>query len=149
MLEQELAQIFDSRSVVSRGGDHKAAHSLTEPLVGHTDDRERLQRRMVGEMLLDLPDADVHPAANDDVFGPARDPYVSVLGHHPQIAGLGKAVLGEQGRGFLRVGEIFDHVGLPAVGDVALGAARHLVAVEIDDFDLRARHRGAVGSQGP
>ncbi len=95
-------------------------------------------------MVLDLADADVHPTADDDVLGPAGYPDVAVVGHLPEIARLGKAFVGEQRRGFLGVGEIFDHVGRAAVGDVALGASRHLVAVVIDDLDLCTRHRLAV-----
>ena len=82
---------------------------------------------MVGQVLLDLADADVHPAANDDVFGPARDSHVSVVGHLPEISRLGEAVLGEKGRGFFGIREVFNHVGGAAVGDVALGTARHFV----------------------
>src|ERR1700738_1051312 len=93
---------------------------------------------MVGEVVLDFADADVHPAANDDVFGSARHSDVAVVGHHPQIAGLGKAVGGKQGSGLLGVGEVFDHVGGAAVGDVTLDAARHFVPCGVDDPDLRA-----------
>ena len=83
---------------------------------------------MVGEVVLDFADADVHPPANDNVFGSARHSHVAVVGHHPQIARLRQTVGSEQGRGLLGVGEVFDHVGWPAVGDVTLGAAGHFVA---------------------
>src|ERR1700738_878676 len=104
---------------------------------------------MVGEVVLDFADADVHPAANDNVFGPARHSYVAVVGHHPQIARLRKAVGGEQGGGLLGVGEVFDHVGGTAVGDVALGAAGHFVPLWIDDPDLGAGQGRTLRRQGP
>ena len=104
---------------------------------------------MVGEVVLDFANADVHPAANDDVFGSAGHAHIAVVGHHPEIAGLRQAVRGEQGRGLFGIGEVFDHVGRAAVGDVALGAAGHLVPCDIDDLYLCTRHRRAVRCEGP
>ena len=55
-------------------------------------------------MLLDLADADVHPTADDDIFGSAGYSDVAVVSHLPQIARLGKAFLGEQSCGFFGIG---------------------------------------------
>ena len=139
---------FDRRGFVSRLADQVAAHLLTELLVGHAHHRVRLQRGMVGQMLLDLADADVHPAANDDVFRPARYSHVSVVGHLPEISRLGEAVLGEKGRSFPGIREVFNHVGGAAVSDVALGTSRHFVPIVVNDFDFGAGYRPAVRRQG-
>src|SRR5258707_15784166 len=104
---------------------------------------------MVDEVVLDLANADVHPPANDNVFGSTGHSYVAVVGHHSQIARLRQTVDSEQGHGLLGIGEIFDHVGRSAVGDVTLGAAGHFVPLDIDDLYLCTWHRRAIRCQGP
>ncbi len=82
---------------------------------------------MIGKVVLDLADADVHSAADDDVLGSAGHPDIAVVGHHAQVARHGESVLGEKGSSLVGIGKVFDHVGGPAVRDVALGAAGHFV----------------------
>src|ERR1700752_1638294 len=103
---------------------------------------------MIGEVVLDFANADVHSTANDNVFGSAGHPHIAVVGHHAQIARSREALGGEQGSGFLGVGEVFDHVRGTAVGDVALGAAGNFVPFAIADRARRTGHGCAVGGQG-
>ena len=128
LAQEQFAQVGQiGRSLIGRDDD--GARPLPGALVGHADDRDLGDARMVDEHVLDFLGRDVLAVADDDVLGPAGDDQVTVVDPAAEITGP-EVTLVIEGRGLV--------FGMQ-VADQHLRAARADLAV--DQLD--------VGDAGP
>ena len=125
---------------------HERARALTEPRIGRRDHRDLGDARHAHQLLLDLDRADVLAAADDDVLLAIGDREKAVLVEHADVAGHEPTARREGGVGELRVGVADEALG-PAAPDLAGFTGAEVVAVLVDDAQLDARERCAVGEQ--
>ena len=102
---------------------------------------------MAHQDVIDLKRRDVHPAPDDQILGPPRDPHETVPVHHGEIARLEA----RQAAVFpLPVGRDRSDAGLrPADGDLALDVRRARLAVGIDDDEFLVPGGRAHGPHTP
>ena len=136
------------RDQVRRGdaglhAEERAAESR-RAAVGRGDDRDLGDAGHAHQQLLDLRRAHVLAAADDDVLLAIGDREVAVGVEHADVAGHEPTVGRERLRGQRRVGVADEAVGA-AAPDLARLAGRHVVAVVVDEADLDAGQRRAVG----
>src|SRR5512133_2944917 len=98
-LAREGGQLVGTRHR-ARPQDDERLHRLTPPLVGYADDRNLVNRGMLGERLLDLDREDILSAADDHVLDPIRQEEVSRVVEVAAVAGAQPAV-GAERRGRL------------------------------------------------
>lgn len=77
---------------------HDGAHLFAEPRIGHADDRDLGDGRVLIQHFLDFPGIDVVAAANNDILLPVDDVVVAIGIASSQISGAEPAV-GDRGGG--------------------------------------------------
>ncbi len=132
------------RQVVALVHDDECARLLAQPRVGHSDDRDRADPRVLDEHILDLASADVQTAADDDVLDPAAHPHVPGLVDVAEVAGLREPVGRVAEFGLLGIPVVAEHERRTTEGDIPLLADRHLGIVGADDLQHPARNDAAV-----
>ena len=97
------------------------------------------------QQLLDLDGADVLAAADDDVLQAVGDAQAAVVVEHADVAGAEPAVGVERGGGRARVGVAGEAVRAAARGSRRARPTATSLAVVVDEADLDAGQRAAVG----
>src|SRR5262245_49901110 len=123
---------------------YERAAVLAEPLVVRSHERDLGHPGYVQQHLFDLRRADVAAAADDDVALAVDDRQVAVGIQHADVAGRVPVVLPEDLLRELGVRVAEEALG-PATPDLARPTGRDVAPVVVDEPDLVAFHRPAVG----
>ena len=115
-------------------------------VVGHADHGGGRNRRMPGEHILDFARKDVEAAGDDHVLAAIDDVEKTVGIASRKIAGIEPAVAKRFGR-LLRLFPVAGHHQRAAAADFADLAIGHLIAVVIEQFDLKIADRSPAGGQ--
>src|SRR5689334_9951945 len=134
----ERADLFRCQRL-ARAYAHPCAELLAIAIVGDAEHLHVLDLGMAIQELLDLARIEVLAATDHHVLDAADDVAIALLVDHGEVAGVHPAGLVEHLGGLFALIPIAEHDAVATGAELATFAARHDLAVEVDDLDLDMR----------